>query len=91
MQKYTIKNTAVITAAIAAAIATIAANTDWLTKNPGEIIKRERCYGIARIAKNDCATSMHSCAAQAKIDRSSEEFIMLPKGSCERIVGGRVG
>lgn len=91
MHQYKIRNTMVITAAIAAVITTIAANTDWLKKNTGEITMRERCYGIARVEKNDCATSIHSCASQAKINRSSDEFLMLPKGLCERIIGGKVG
>lgn len=91
MHKYTIQNTAVIAAAITATVVAISINTDWLTKNTAEIKMRERCYGIARIEKNDCATSSHSCASQAKIDRSPEEFLLVPKGLCERIAGGRVG
>ncbi len=91
MSKLTAQNTAVIVAAIGAALVSLYVNTDWLAKKPSRTPMRERCYGITRVAKNDCATAKHSCASQAITNRSSEEFIMLPKGLCERIVGGRVG
>jgi uncharacterized membrane protein len=89
MNKRTIQNTAVIVAAIAAVITVIDLSTDWFSASRHE--KRERCYGIVRAAKNDCATAKHSCAAQATVDGAPEEYIMLPKGLCERIVGGRSG
>lgn len=48
----------------------------------------EKCYGLAKASKNDCAGAGHACAGQAKADGSGKEFISLPKGTCERIVGG---
>ena len=47
----------------------------------------EKCYGIAKAGKNDCAGAAHACAGQAKKDASAKEWISLPKGTCERIVG----
>ena len=47
----------------------------------------EKCYGVAKAGKNDCAGPAHACAGQSK-ETSSKEWIKLPKGSCERIVGG---
>ncbi|HXJ39732.1 MAG TPA: DUF2282 domain-containing protein [Bryobacteraceae bacterium] len=47
----------------------------------------EKCYGVAKAGKNDCAGPTHACAGQSK-ENSSKEWIKLPKGSCERIVGG---
>jgi uncharacterized membrane protein len=47
----------------------------------------EKCYGIAKAGKNDCAGPSHACAGQSK-ENSGKEWIKLPKGSCERIVGG---
>ncbi len=54
--------------------------------------KMERCYGIAKAGKNDCATksASHSCAGSAKVDGDKEEWILLPKGTCARIVGGNL-
>ena len=52
--------------------------------------KMEKCYGVVKAGKNDCASKdgAHSCAGAAKIDGSKNEWVLLPKGSCERIVGG---
>src|SRR6516165_286384 len=48
----------------------------------------EKCYGVAKAGKNDCAGAAHSCSGQSKNDASPKEFIKLPKGTCERVVGG---
>ena len=50
--------------------------------------KLEKCYGVAKAGKNDCAAGAHACAAQSTKDGSSREFIELPQGTCQRIVGG---
>ena len=52
--------------------------------------KKEKCYGVVAKGHNDCATSAHSCAGQAKADAASGEWMYLPKGLCERIVGGKI-
>jgi uncharacterized membrane protein len=48
----------------------------------------ERCAGIAKAGKNDCGTAKHSCAGQAKVDGDKDEWVYVPKGTCEKIVGG---
>jgi uncharacterized membrane protein len=48
----------------------------------------EKCYGIVKAGKNDCAGTTHSCSGQSKQDAGAREWIALPKGTCERIVGG---
>lgn len=49
----------------------------------------EKCYGIAKAGKNDCAGPAHACAGQSKAGMSmAKEFIKVPKGTCERIQGG---
>jgi uncharacterized membrane protein len=50
--------------------------------------KLEKCYGVAKAGKNDCAGGAHACAGQSSKDGSTKEFIELPKGTCQRIVGG---
>lgn len=89
MNKRALQNTAVVAAAIAAVIAVIYVDTHWFSVSADGA--RERCYGIVRVNQNDCATAIHSCASQATNNNSPKEFIMLPKGLCERITGGRVG
>jgi uncharacterized membrane protein len=48
----------------------------------------EKCYGIAKAGKNDCAGAAHACSGQSKQDAGAKEWVSLPKGTCERIVGG---
>ncbi|MET0961809.1 MAG: DUF2282 domain-containing protein [Noviherbaspirillum sp.] len=50
----------------------------------------EKCAGIAKAGKNDCGTSVSSCAATAKADRDPEAWILVPKGTCDKIAGGRI-
>jgi uncharacterized membrane protein len=49
---------------------------------------KEKCYGIAKADHNDCSAKSHSCAGQAKMDGASGDFVDLPKGVCDKIVGG---
>jgi len=48
----------------------------------------EKCYGIAKMGNNDCATATQSCAGSATKDRQEDAFLFLPKGLCDKIVGG---
>lgn len=50
----------------------------------------EKCAGIAKAGKNDCGTRQHSCAGMAKKDGDKEEWLYLPKVSCDKIVGAKV-
>lgn len=55
---------------------------------PTPTYKAEKCYGIAKAGKNDCATSTSSCAGTSKRDQASDAWIYVPAGTCEKIVGG---
>lgn len=48
----------------------------------------EKCYGVAKAGKNDCATSSNSCAGHVKTDARGDAWIYLPKGSCEKLISG---
>ena len=52
--------------------------------------KKEKCFGIVKAGKNDCAAldGTHSCAGLAKNDGDGKEWVLLPAGTCERILGG---
>lgn len=50
--------------------------------------KPEKCYGVVKAGKNDCQTASSSCAGTSKVDNQPDAWIYLPKGSCEKIVGG---
>lgn len=51
----------------------------------------EMCFGIARGGHNDCRTAAHICAGWANKDADTQAFVYVPAGTCERIVGGRLG
>ena len=50
----------------------------------------EKCQGIAKAGKNDCGTSTHGCGGMAAKDGMAEEWIYVPEGTCDKIVGGKV-
>lgn len=50
--------------------------------------KMEKCYGIVKAGMNDCPTVGGSCAGSALRDNQPDAFILLPKGTCNKIVGG---
>lgn len=56
---------------------------------PAPSWKAEKCYGIAKAGKNDCAsTGNNSCGGTSKINGDPKAWIYVPEGYCERIVGG---
>ena len=77
------KTTTLISSALAAVIA-IGAISAQAADDKGT----EKCYGIAKAGKNDCASNGHSCAGQSKKEANGKEWVKLPAGTCERIVGG---
>ena len=50
----------------------------------------EKCAGIVKASKNDCATSKNQCHGHVKSDRDAEAWIYVPKGLCERIAGAHI-
>lgn len=48
----------------------------------------EKCYGIVKKGMNDCGTAKHTCQAQAAKDNDPNEWIFVPTGTCNKIVGG---
>jgi uncharacterized membrane protein len=52
--------------------------------------EKEQCAGIIKAFKNDCATSMNACHGHSEIDASTEAWIYLPKGTCQKLAGARI-
>jgi len=50
----------------------------------------EKCYGVAKAGKNDCAGAAHACAGQSTKAGNPGDFLKVPKGTCERLVNGRL-
>jgi uncharacterized membrane protein len=78
------------TAILAAAVGTLVAFAAPLTyaADDAKSTETEKCYGVAKAGKNDCAGGAHSCSGQSKTDGATTEWVKLPKGTCERLVGG---
>lgn len=52
----------------------------------------EKCAGIAKAGKNDCGAlnGKHDCSGKAETDNDPNEWVYVPAGTCEKIVGGNV-
>lgn len=50
----------------------------------------EKCYGVVKAGANDCGTDRHSCAGQAAKDGDPNEWVAVPQGLCDKLVGGKV-
>lgn len=48
----------------------------------------EKCYGIAKAGLNDCGNGVHQCAGEAKVNGDKSEWLAVPDGLCNKIVGG---
>ena len=76
-----------IAAALASALTPVLLSAQKPAPEPS--FKAEKCYGIAKAGKNDCAsTGNNSCGGTSKVDRDPKAWIYVPDGYCERIVGG---
>lgn len=62
-----------------------AASADHSKKLPKNM---EKCYGIAKAGKNDCGGKSQACAGHSKADNAKDAFVAVPKGTCNKIVGG---
>lgn len=71
----------------ALALSTIAATAALAAPVP-QPAGSEKCYGIAKASRNDCAAGAHSCAGQATKNNDKASFVYLPKGACAKIAGG---
>lgn len=56
----------------------------------GNSNEMEKCYGIAVAGQNDCGTATHACAGEAKVAGDKNEWLMVPTGLCNKIVGGKL-
>ncbi len=49
----------------------------------------EKCYGIAKAGQNDCkAGEGTTCAGTSTMDGQANAWMLVPKGTCKKIVGG---
>lgn len=80
-------NKQIVTAAITSAFALAALGTLTQAQAQDDL---EKCYGVVKAGANDCAGPGHTCQGQAKTDGDANEFVLVPAGTCERLVNGEV-
>lgn len=73
--------------AAAAVTAALAATTMGTAQAADD---KEKCYGISRAGMNDCQTPTSSCAGTSKKDGDGHAFLLVPKGTCGKLVGASV-
>jgi uncharacterized membrane protein len=85
-----LSKTALNTLLAGAVLATLAGAAGNMAFAEDAAMSKEKCYGVVKAGANDCAAAngSHSCAGQAKVDGDGGSFVALPKGVCEKLVGG---
>lgn len=63
-------------------------NSNKKVTSPHLVKGMEKCFGVAKAGKNDCGSGSLACAGQSKIDRDKMAWILVPKGTCDKIVNG---
>ncbi len=73
-----------VTGALAAAILLVANGAAAQDK-----AATEKCYGVAKAGKNDCASGPGTtCAGTSKTDAQGDAWTFVLAGTCEKLVGG---
>lgn len=79
----------------AAMLAAVAGGAPASAEDKADAAKdeREKCYGVARAGKNDCAAKdgSHACAGHAGKDGDPANWVYAPKGLCDKLAGGVKG
>ncbi len=80
-----IKQSIAITSVIAAAL--LLASSGVMAAD--EKSETEKCYGVAKAGKNDCAAGPGTtCSGTSKTDGQGNAWTLVLAGTCEKLVGG---
>ena len=79
------KTTSLMFLTISSALTTLLGAASVEAAGLVQCAEQERCYGIARAGKNDCATTSSSCAGTAKQDFQKDAWVFVPKGTCDKL------
>ncbi len=84
------KKNIILSAAVSTAILGLSVTTASAHMEPKKGEGVEKCYGVVKAGKNECSTKIgkHACAGMAKTDSSPYEWIKVPNGVCNKLVGG---
>ena len=80
------KQSSTINAAIASLLA-----LGFATSLPAQPVPeqpgKDKCFGIAKAGRNDCAAGKHACAGQSTVDNDPASWKYVARGTCEKIGG----
>ncbi|MBX2809679.1 MAG: DUF2282 domain-containing protein [Cellvibrionaceae bacterium] len=80
-----VKTSIALSSAIAAGLFLASANESVAAPK----YKAEKCYGVSKAGKNDCAAGPGtSCAGTSTVDAQGNAWMFVPKGTCDKLVGG---
>ena len=84
------KKTRLLTTTGILAAALLAIQNAEAHKEPRKGDGMEKCYGVVKAGKNDCASkaNKHSCSGRSKMNSDPNEWIKIPSGLCNKIVNG---
>ena len=78
----------ITTASLGLLVAAAVTGAVALSSSTAYAADNEKCFGVAKAGKNDCQTPVSSCAGTSKADSNAQAFILVPKGTCDKLVGG---
>ncbi len=84
------KTASKVNKALLTAVALSFISSPALAKKPDWKEGYDKCAGIVKAGANGCGTATHGCAGQAKKNADPAEWIYLPRGTCDKIVGAKV-
>ena len=79
-KKHISNNTALITSALSLIL--ITSSSIALAEK-----EKEQCAGIVKAGLSDCASAEHVCAGMNTDDGNETDWLWLPTGTCNKIVG----
>ena len=76
--------------AIVSAASSHVERVDAQVNVPKPSYRYEKCYGIVKAGQNDCFGVGNSCGDTSTRNNDPEAWIYVPKGTCNKIVGGKL-
>ena len=78
--------TALAVAALASGVALAQTQEQKAMDDKAKMADKEKCYGVAKAGKNDCAAGPGTtCAGTSKVDFQGNAWSLVAKGSCTSI------
>jgi uncharacterized membrane protein len=80
IKNHKLNTASLITSALSLALFTVSSTINAESQ-------REQCAGIVKAGLSDCASVEHICAGMNTDDSSETDWLWLPIGTCNKIIG----